>query len=125
MSYSEKLRDPRWQKKRLEVMAAANWSCQACGDAKETLNVHHAFYVRGRDPWEYEIAELVCLCEPCHEDDHARRNDLFRSLLALDAYNGTWMRDGDTQYPSSGTGLRQTLGYVHGLLLRCGIVAEI
>jgi len=66
-SYQRKLKDPRWQKKRLEVMQRDKWKCRACGDEEETLNVHHRYYMPGYEPWEYEDSVLVTLCEPCHE----------------------------------------------------------
>lgn len=65
--YSEKLRDPRWQKTRLQVMERDSFTCQNCGDDKKTLNVHHCYYEFGKNPWEYEIASLLTLCEECHK----------------------------------------------------------
>lgn len=70
MSYADLLRDPRWQRKRLEVMQRADFACELCLDNTTTLNVHHARYVQGRKPWEYDMADLVCLCAPCHEREH-------------------------------------------------------
>ena len=70
MSYADLLRDPRWQRKRLEVMQRAEFACERCADTTTTLNVHHVRYVRGRMPWEYPDEELVCLCEPCHQREH-------------------------------------------------------
>jgi hypothetical protein len=77
-TYREQWKDPRWQKKRLEVMEAAGWECETCGDKGTTLNVHHKRYVKGRMVWEYEREELACLCEPCHETEHADRELLNR-----------------------------------------------
>jgi hypothetical protein len=68
VSYAELLRDPRWQRKRLEVMEAADFTCVECGDKTTTLNVHHTYYEKGRKPWEYDARDLRCLCEPCHEE---------------------------------------------------------
>jgi len=65
--YWHLLRDPRWQRKRLEVMERANFRCEYCSDAEATLNVHHGYYERGLKPWEYEDATLWCLCEDCHK----------------------------------------------------------
>lgn len=65
-TYWELLRDPRWQRRRLEIMERANWACQLCGDKKETLNVHHRIYRKGAMPWDYSDTELACLCETCH-----------------------------------------------------------
>lgn len=72
LSYREKLKDPRWQRLRLETLDLAEWSCAWCGDTETTLHVHHNFYVRGRQPWEYSTAELSVLCEHCHGGIEAR-----------------------------------------------------
>lgn len=68
-AYFEKLRDPRWQRMRLEVMNRDEFTCQNCFDSESTLNVHHRVYVKGRDPWEYPLPALVTLCEPCHQEE--------------------------------------------------------
>lgn len=67
-TYLELLKDPRWQRKRLEVLNAANWRCLCCLDSETTLHVHHRWYERGRKPWEYGLDCLVSLCEKCHEE---------------------------------------------------------
>lgn len=69
-NYWEKLQDPRWQKKRLEVMQDAGFKCELCEDESNTLNVHHKEYFKGREPWEYNNTQLVCLCVDCHETLH-------------------------------------------------------
>ena len=67
-SYYEKLRDPRWQKMRLQVMERDKFRCASCGREDVTLNVHHAVpYRKGCEPWEYELDELTTFCEDCHE----------------------------------------------------------
>jgi len=66
-TYAEKLRDPRWQKLRLEIMQRDQFTCQHCQDKTSTLNVHHALYVKGWEPWEYPPHMLITVCEPCHE----------------------------------------------------------
>ncbi|WP_020473368.1 HNH endonuclease [Zavarzinella formosa] len=65
-SYFELLRDPRWQRKRLEAMQAADFKCERCAKKDKTLNVHHRHYRKGAAPWEYRPNELACLCEDCH-----------------------------------------------------------
>jgi hypothetical protein len=67
--YLEKLKDPRWQKKRLEVLERDNWTCRACGDDKTTLNIHHSFYLPKKEPWEIPNGLLITLCEDCHKPD--------------------------------------------------------
>ncbi len=66
-SYSELLRDPRWQRKRLTIMQRDKFSCRVCNDDKKTLNVHHCYYERGRAPWDYPDLSLLTMCEDCHE----------------------------------------------------------
>jgi hypothetical protein len=68
--YLEKLRDPRWQKKRLEVLNLAEFTCSSCHDNTKTLNVHHKEYIKGREPWEYDAEQLVCICQDCHKSHH-------------------------------------------------------
>lgn len=69
-SYSELLKDPRWQKKRLEILQRDNFFCQSCGDSKNTLHVHHASYDDSLLPWEFENEDLITLCEVCHKTWH-------------------------------------------------------
>lgn len=66
-SYSEKLRHPLWQKKRLEILSRDNWTCQHCRKKDITLNVHHNSYAWGVDPWDYDDSNFVTLCENCHD----------------------------------------------------------
>jgi len=69
-SYSDKLKDPRWQKKRLEIMQRDKFMCRECGDTDNTLNVHHLNYIHGMQPWEYDNSDLKTLCELCHQAMH-------------------------------------------------------
>ena len=92
--YADKLLDPRWQKKRLEIMKSAEFACETCGDKKQTLHVHHQWY--GDDPWDCVVqpdefncydtleanrfhcisfiannySQFVCLCSDCHKIIH-------------------------------------------------------
>ena len=75
-SYSEKLLDPRWQKKRLEVLDSAEFQCEMCGDGESTLHVHHKQYFKGREVWDYEREQLACLCKDCHEQSHEQADTL-------------------------------------------------
>lgn len=80
-SYSEKLKNPKWQKRRLEIFERDDWMCQLCGNKQETLNVHHKYYEKGKDPWEYEDDALVTLCEYCHEMETEYRPGFEKLLL--------------------------------------------
>lgn len=65
--YSDLLKSPQWQKKRLEIFKRDNFTCQSCHATEVTLNVHHAVpYRKNTMPWEYENDELITLCEDCH-----------------------------------------------------------
>jgi hypothetical protein len=76
----EKYKDPRWQRKRLEVMERAGFKCQHCEGTSKTLNVHHTYYERGADPWDYPDDALKCLCEDCHEATETAKRLLLRSI---------------------------------------------
>lgn len=67
MTYAEKLKDPRWQKRRLSVLEAAKWACEDCRAKDKELQVHHCVYIKGLEPWEYDISLLMCLCSYCHK----------------------------------------------------------
>ena len=69
MKYSEKLKDPRWQKKRLKILERDNFSCSLCGDDENMLTVHHLRY-QGKDPWNTDDCFLITLCQDCHENWH-------------------------------------------------------
>lgn len=66
-TYRQMFKDPRWQRKRLEVMSRDGFGCVQCGVKTVTLNVHHRYYESGRAPWEYPDDALQTLCENCHE----------------------------------------------------------
>lgn len=74
-SYSEKLKDPRWQKKRLEVLSRDEFTCQCCGATDKTLHVHHKFYFSDTEPWEDFRNQLITLCEDCHSTEHIENLD--------------------------------------------------
>lgn len=65
-TYAAKLSDPRWQRKRLEVMQAANFTCQICGDREQEQHAHHTCYREGLEPWEYPDRAIICVCNDCH-----------------------------------------------------------
>jgi hypothetical protein len=68
--YVLKLKDPRWQKKRLEVFEHNNFTCSGCGATDKTLNAHHPIYEKDKEPWEYPNETLMCLCDDCHYAAH-------------------------------------------------------
>jgi len=79
--YSDLLRDPRWQKKRLEIMQRDNFICQICGDGESTLNVHHKYYFHDKKPWEYDNCTLITLCEECHKNEQSWKSETEQNLI--------------------------------------------
>jgi 5-methylcytosine-specific restriction endonuclease McrA len=73
-TYRQLLRDPRWQKKRLEVFTRDAWTCQACGSTTQELQVHHRWYVAGALPWDVPMQALITLCAPCHRKQRTQRS---------------------------------------------------
>lgn len=69
-NYADFLKDPRWQKKRLEILNRDNFKCRACKDDLNTLHVHHLCYKNNLKPWEYKDEDLITLCENCHKALH-------------------------------------------------------
>ena len=70
-SFSDQYKDPRWQKKRLQILERDEFTCHDCGDTKSTLHAHHLFYSQGKKIWEYNDDLLLTLCETCHEMVHS------------------------------------------------------
>ncbi len=85
-SYSEKLKDPRWQKKRLEVLEAGLWECGDCGEKDKTLNVHHCWYERGVEPWGYPDECYRVLCDVCHSVAEETRLRVLVLLASAPSY---------------------------------------
>jgi hypothetical protein len=69
-TYLEKLKDPQWQRKRLEIMNRDGFKCISCHQKDKTLNVHHLYYAALRDPWNYPDWCFKTLCEECHKETH-------------------------------------------------------
>ena len=89
MTYQEKLKDPRWQKKRLEIMQRDDFKCVRCCSDVDTLTVHHKMYEKGKEPWEIKDKDLVTFCESCHSIFHVQEiqlNDI--------SINGTYVANG-------------------------------
>ena len=84
--YSEKLKDPRWQKKRLGILDRDDWACQHCGSKDRTLHVHHIKY-ESHDPWETDDKWLLTLCAECHEYDRDYRDRNVGLVMDLVLYS--------------------------------------
>ena len=81
-SYSEKLKDPRWQRLRLEILNRDKFTCQICSATDKTLHVHHPHYSpEYQNPWEYDDYLLLTLCETCHSNEGDALPELKNYLL--------------------------------------------
>jgi hypothetical protein len=93
-SYSELLRDPEWQKKRLKILERDNWTCQLCFSKDKTLHVHHLIYFKNYKPWDYDNNCLLTLCEKCHQDEENLKKSNFDlnilSKLSLTPIRKIW-----------------------------------
>ena len=82
--YMAKLRDPRWQKHRNDVLARDAYTCTWCKAGLEdgrNLQVHHGFYSREyENPWEYPSESLFTLCERCHEQAEVVKRQVYEAL---------------------------------------------
>lgn len=100
-TYWELLRRPEWQRKRLEMMDAANFECEHCGEKEKTLNVHHKYYTKGAEPWDYPDNALVCLCEDCHGKWHGIKTELDHTIAELSPFD-----------------ILEVLGFVKSMIMR-------
>lgn len=83
MTYAEKLKDPRWQKKRGEILERDKFICQECNRKWPELHVHHKYYKINTGPWDYPDDALITLCDNCHRQTHYQLNSgLDKSRLA-------------------------------------------
>lgn len=75
MTYSDKLKNPKWQKKRLEILNLHGFKCEKCGCEDKELHVHHRFYLKGREVWQYDNDVFQVLCCDCHEKEHSKEKE--------------------------------------------------
>jgi len=67
MEYAKRLQDPRWQRKRLEILNRDNFTCLMCQSKNKELHVHHKYYKKGANIWDYPDKCYATLCYGCHE----------------------------------------------------------
>lgn len=108
MTYGEQLLDPRWQRRRLDIMQRDEFKCVECGDATKTLHVDHRVYFKGRLAWEYPDDELQTLCKDCHRSVTGLRRELELLVAQLDERH-----------------LDCLVGYASGLAMRSGGVLPV
>lgn len=86
-TYYEKLKSPKWQKKRLEILDLRGFKCEICQDKDSQLHVHHKIYKKGLTPWGYPNHNYAVLCDDCHKNSH-EVIDLFNDFMGCLDVNG-------------------------------------
>jgi len=86
ITYSEKLKNPLWQKKRLEILNRDNFTCLLCSDTDTELHIHHKEYKSGKKPWEYKDDNFQTLCKHCHGVISVINKDGYSPLISSKIY---------------------------------------
>ena len=82
LPYIEKLRHPKWQKYRLEILQRDGFKCRECDDGNTNLQVHHKFYVKSWLPWYYPSEALITLCDKCHKDFEREKSLIISTIFS-------------------------------------------
>ena len=72
-SYDGVYVDPRWIKKRGEILKRDGFKCSLCNKSNVVLQVHHLTYINGKQVWESPNKDLITLCYDCHSKKHSKR----------------------------------------------------
>ena len=80
MTFAQHLKDPRWQRKRLEVFQRDNFRCVICAKEDREIHCHHIIYERDRKLWDYPLAMFQTLCSTCHKDRHEIMDNAINAL---------------------------------------------
>jgi predicted phosphatase len=75
--------DPRWHEKRARIVSASGNACSRCGSKDRVLNVHHLFYFRNAQPWDYPDDMLRCLCVTCHGEVQENVKEIQRVFASM------------------------------------------
>lgn len=79
----QRLTDPRWTAKRLEILAVRGNNCEGCGAKGGSVQVHHGYYLGDQYPWQYEDESLHVYCPTCHGRAQALMSAMNRCLGRL------------------------------------------
>ena len=91
MTYSEKLKDPRWAKfralyfidyERREGPFKEIVRCETCGCDAGNWHLHHKRYDKDREPWEYSFQDVALICKECHDEIHECERNVRAWIIA-------------------------------------------
>lgn len=90
--YEKLLRSPEWRWRRAKVLERDKFSCVKCG-SNSRLEVHHRYYVAGRNPWDYPDVCFRTLCRECHQFEHEHEGHFAWERLLARAFESpsTWL----------------------------------
>lgn len=83
MIYTDQLKKPNWQRRRLQIFERDGFACTQCGDTENELQVHHKIYFPGVEAWEYHDSDLITLCKRCHTKENKREKHELYLLHSL------------------------------------------
>jgi len=81
-TYAAKLKDPRWKRKRRDLIIAAGCACEECGDKESRLQIHHKYHDHSLAPWEYPHKAMCVLCSGCKKARREYERLLLESITA-------------------------------------------
>lgn len=81
-TYKEKLKDPKWLRKREAILKERGEACQWCGET-DRPEVHHGYYGFAMHPWEYDDDTLWVLCRPCHQKAQLRLIKIHKLIATI------------------------------------------
>jgi len=79
--FADKFEDPRWKRKRDDLLSRRNYECEDCGELHRDAQVHICYYTKGRKLWEYPDRAYKCYC-PRHRIMRQRVEDDLKEILA-------------------------------------------
>jgi 5-methylcytosine-specific restriction endonuclease McrA len=77
-------KNPKWQRKELEIMERDDFMCISCQNTEKELHVHLSVpYEKEKNPWDYDDKELITLCEDCHTQLNTIIQDSLNKIMNL------------------------------------------
>ncbi len=68
---------PKWLTLREVVLRRDGYRCLICG-SMDNLSVHHLYYKKDCEIWDYPTIALITLCKGCHSDFHENHKNIHR-----------------------------------------------
>ena len=81
MNYSGQLNDPRWKKKRVEILIRDKHKCRICNYFGSKVNIHHLKY--SGMAWDVSNDDLITLCNDCHSKLHTDKRPVGKSIKEI------------------------------------------